>query len=425
MKRSFSEIAEVQIIPNEIIVEILLETFSYRIRTREQWHNLHSLFTKLIELRHWKRAPIYSRIKYICPEVMKTRHFPILKQFKFLEKISLYPLPREARSWEEILSTLPMVKNINYTKMSAAMPLILLSSVEKLSICQSSEFVNLENFTNLKKLRASLWNRNIPEFPPLTNLTYLHVKNFFINQDKDILKPLVNLRSLFLESCCGPIFLDDSLEHLTTISISDSKVDFDTFQLENLNTLKLAKSTIHLDWTRLGNLKKLGIHDITGITTENLKYLTSLTSLALIGGCTATKLDLPLDSLTELNINRSHLRPCPENYPNLKSLHLADNKAVFNYQLREMTNLTHLDLRDNPRLNSDCLQTLEKLKRLDLSARSIVTSNKLIGFTNLTNLTHITTEDRHEFFIQGLYIERHPPEYYKRRMRKLKFFLDD
>lgn len=421
MKRSLEMELE-QILPNELIVEIILESFSRRIKTHQDWHRLHQLFTNLIELRRWKKAEIYAKINYICPQVMSTRHFFVLGQFKFLEKISLYhPLEKETRSWYEILSSLPSVKNVKCGDISLETQFSMAHRLEKLSIFILNDYHELEKLTSLKRLHLSRYrNMSGRAFPPLTNLTSLRIGDCW--NCREIFKNLTNLRSLFLESWTGPIYLDDSLKNLTALSTSQCIVDIHALRLENLRILKMDRSTVYLDWERMGNLTKLGVYYVDRMTDDCLEHLTNLTSLALIGARANTKLQLVMTSLTELNIGHSFLRPCHRKFPNLKSLHLTDNKMTFNHDLKEMTNLTHLDLRENTRLSEDCLQNLYQLRRLDLSPRSLITEECL---SRLTNLRHLTTEERHAFFIPNLFIERHPLEYYRKRSEKLKFFLDD
>lgn len=423
MKRLEREPDRVARLPNEIVVEIILESFRYRIKDISQWHHLHHLFTQLIELHQWKRITIYSKLQYVCQEVMRWKLDSLPGKFHQIEKIELRYTPAciEREAWEKVLLNVPNLKNLKFSCQSDWWDVRGLTNLEKLVCPGMISNRELMNLTRLKKLRIDQMNNLTKEgFSYLTNLTNLSLL-YPVDDGSEILDNLKGLRSftLFYDAT---MFVIPLLENLTELSLSQTVVNLNRIKLENLTILRIRSSRVDMDCERLTNLKKLALRDMSNFGIGSFTILTGLISLALVGKCDLLKFPVKFPNLTELNLNNSFIPFYRERYPQLKSLHLVDNKTTFNYHLSKMPQLTHLNLRDSTRINGDCFTSLVGLKRLDISQNTRIDREAI---SHLTNLELLTTDDNHEFYVEGLCTERWPSGRYEERLLRMKFFLDD
>lgn len=425
MKRVQMEQEIIQRLPNEIIVDIILQSFRFRIKTSDEWQRLHLIFSNLIQLGQKKKIGIYSRIVYVCPSVMCRFSYSMKTQFHQIEKIAaLNVLDPHGHEWDTTFSILTNLRNLKFPHGSVSFSIDNLTNLEKLVCPFSVTDEAIKKLTKLKKLGINQSNYLTKDgFSYLTNLTNLSI-NYFVGNQNAILDNLKNLTKLTLNCSLGlPVFKIQGLENLRELSISKTTVlAVEPSRLVSLSTLKLVNCQIDFSIHGLTNLKRLVLSRILDIEECYLKGLTNLTSLALVGKSKIRRVPLELTNLTELNLSDSFIQFSPACHPKLLSLHLVDHKSIFNHNLKEMTNLTHLNLRDNARLGGDGLADLFSLKRLDISPRVRISEDDL---SHLTNLILLTTDDNHEFFIEGLPTERWPFGYYTKREEKLKFFLND
>ena len=418
-----SEPDRVARLPNEIIVEIILHSFRYRIKDIPQWHRLHTLFTDLIELRQWKRVAIYSKLLYVCHGAMSCLVDSGIEKLRQIEKIQFSHtyLGFGKERWDEVLHSTPNLRNLKFPHRSDWWNVEKLTNLEKLVCPDMISDRELRNLTKLRKLGINQLNQLTKDgFSYLTNLTKLSLL-YPVDDASEILDNLKGLRSFTLGYTTTSLVIP-VLENLTELSLSQTAIELGQLKLENLATLRISNSRVDIDCLRLTNLKKLALHEMHSFGSDSLTKLTGLVSLALVGKNAFTKLPMELPNLTELNLNDSFIPFSHKLCPQLKSLHLVDNKTTFNHHLHEMTQLTHLNLRDNTRINADCFTSLGNLKRLDISRSTRIDCEAL---SHLTNLTLLTTDDNHKFFVEGLLIERWSGGYYQKRLQRMKFFLDD
>ena len=97
---------------NEIITEIILHSFRYRVKSVDEWEKLHDIFAHLLQLGETKRN-IYSKICYVCPEIMCWRQELVVTKFPNIEKVVIENVAHHQKfSWGDVLPNFPNLRNL-------------------------------------------------------------------------------------------------------------------------------------------------------------------------------------------------------------------------------------------------------------------------------------------------------------------------
>ena len=254
-----------------------------------------------------------------------------------------------------------------------------------------SDITNLRGIEFAINLRdLVLWENNISDLSPLSNLTNLTDLDLEFNRISDLspLSSLTNLIGLFIGfngiSDLSPL---SSLTNLTRLFIGFNDIsDLSPLSsLTNLRDLFILDNTIS-DISSLSSLTNLRVLDISDNTISDISPLSSLTNLEDLGINNNTLSDLsplsslinledlslsentisdlsPLSSLIRLGSLRLWRNNISDIFPlasliNLTYLNLGNNNISDIFPLRALTNLTHLHLHSN---NISDIETLELL----------------------------------------------------------------
>ena len=146
----------------------------------------------------------------------------------------------------------------------------------------------------------------------------------------------------------------------------------------------------------------------------DIRYHTQLTSLNFSRHDGSTKnffsqqnylLNL-LTNLTKLNLRNNPHVPTDELMllTQLRKLSLQENNNIDKRSIRELTNLTHLDISDTTQFTDVDIEPLTRLTQLAICNNPKITTD---GMRALPNLTHIVTSNIYHFqeFSYGTYID--------------------
>lgn len=297
-------------------------------------------------------------------------------------------------------------------------------SIKSLSLIECSEIrdtglLSLSRLTRLKALELNTIQGSDQGFQGLTRLKNFRIvlmDGFIGNSDSlgnmPLLESLVVMRCpkfegnglrykspLKLFIAADTLISDSTLSsqiHLETLDISNTSITDERLgELTNLKRLSMRLST-HITDKSLSTLTRLEFLDISGsrlITRKSLSQLTNLTELYLIQTIMLpTKNDrpLPLHKLrvliagsTSAIANRDMIQ-----FSNLTNLSLADNSFISgSVYLRNLTNLTKLDLKYNLVIENDDISKFTKLEEIDLTGNRMITSDALRGMSFLKKIT--------------------------------------
>lgn len=404
MKRFPSEHNQEQKLPTELIIEIILHRFRFRINSVPDWDRLHDIFIGLPQLRV-TRSVIFSRFTYVCPDIIAWRSRLVSTKFTNINTVVVESPSREQNYlwWDNLLGSLTNLTNLQFT------------NYEKIDINKYTNLVklkapiefNVETLKKLTKLRKLTINKPnllyadaLQFVPELTKLTLDFSQNF-------CLRKLQSLHTLKInQSYPNATQVIPFLENLTSLSLHQLNPVLDCANFSRLTTLELADSTLDVCLGELTNLTRLCISDQTGGATLDLSWMSNLTNLkslalALIGDC--KPIPKELTNLTALNLDHSNILFSPQEFTNLTYISLVGNFSVRNSQFNEMTQLRHLNVRDNLVVTDENLSFLTNLTRLDISSKVKL---NVYSLRKLQSLRHLTTNKGHDIFLENVYIEK-------------------
>jgi hypothetical protein len=297
------------------------------------------------------------------------------------------------KSWLTIIHELVRLNFAKYKPSNWVLSIC--DHVEELSLNETSSIVNttLARLTNLKALNLSKCNNKItPDgFKGLTNLTSFSLKfgwfpGFTISIEdylKEGVNKLTNLSSLVFGSLGFTEPLMPDLVNLSTLTITSRSLILCYSNLPNFNNL--LSLTIDRDsWVQANDISCL--RNLTSLFLDNaesgldgLEKLKNLSTLSL-SKCTPVsgKHIKTLISLTSLSINQ-------ENKGESKRCKKS-NLDIGNLGVKDLTNLTFLDLGYNNQISNQGVTKLIHLKSL-LNGGSSIKKNELKFLTNLTKLS--------------------------------------
>lgn len=316
-------------------------------------------------------------------------------------------LPKDLHEFKNLKSLSVYYQN----DLTDLQPISKLLKLEKLSLTSCANLIDLKGVFTLKNLRSLdisdcgslILPRKIKKLKQLERLTLSGIKN---PKNIRVLKQLKKLKSLNL----GIYDLNtipkaiSNIESLQKINVTGSNItNYESFKyLSQIDTLLYNRSnfdTIPETFRYLSNLKYLDLYNSKNLTSlSNLKYTKQLEFLNL-SSCNLVEIPIAfkelkrlkhldissnlklghqdalihikgLDALESLNVmhtNTSYIKPEILALKNIKILKIGGNLQDFS-DLKQLTNLTHLELQENSYtghyIPNEILQ-LSKLKSLN------------------------------------------------------------
>ena len=248
----------------------------------------------------------------------------------------------------------------------------------------------LKRFTNLKLLFLSgIFSNKYCDDNTLAGLTNLTKLNLFGNSNitTDGVKPLTNLTSLKM-SCTNAI----ETTCLVNMSKCLTKLNISFCSNRNITNDSISKLTnlTHLDIRGLLTLTDEAIVSLTGLRTLKLLNNPKITDDGIIGLTNLTRLCIMSGTV---NIIGS----CIENMTGLLSLSNAGTAG--GHYMRNLTNLTHLNIFHRNDITNDHISHLTKLVELDISYNKNIDHR---GIENMLNLKLLDYRGNNHISIESL-----------------------
>lgn len=243
---------------------------------------------------------------------------------------------------------------------------------------KEGQYFSLCVFSHLQSLKVSTdWSINCEYLSQCHNLKHLTLYG-----DRENVPTLTNLVSLKIHS---KIFTNTQLSKMTNLQslsllYTDIFTDDSLFSLVKLTSLNAGNNQFtSKSISRLHKLKELKLHGNSSISNNDLKGLIQLKTLHLIHDYKNIADDgiRQLTNLTELDLsfNDTITNKGICHLTHLKKLSLRRTAHVNDKGIAKLTNLTHLDLRGNQRITVDVLKYLTKLKHLDVRENKTMSVN--------------------------------------------------
>lgn len=367
-----------QDLPSEILAQIILMIFDFRILSVSEWSKLGKIRKEFEEVKKLKDVidtQVIPGFRFVSPDVLERLPFQGIGVFLGLTHLE-FPLDKIG-NWTPILTRMRNLTSIDmriYYYQESTIDLTQLTQIKKLVVFPSAknEFIqNLTHITNLSLFR----NRKIM-MDVVTQLTQLTALDLSGRNDKlrDIsLQSLSNLTKLSLEN---NLHINNAdivlLTGLTKLNIRNSNIGKEALSLlTNLTSLNVGSAEMVNDETleRMTQLKSLHFHGATKIKDNTIKQLTNLTKLSLVGYEKRFSFATPSGYRTSPDINEALLF-----LTDLTSLDITDNYRVEDYHLNNLTKLHFLNIRfDGSRITNHALQRMTNLRILDIVENEKVT----------------------------------------------------
>lgn len=278
--------------------------------------------------------------------------------------------------------------------------------------------MTLKDMTELKNLDIGnlpyIDNNGLQLLSNLTNLTNLNLYGNRQITDINFVRFLTNLESLGLEKTevidISPLYFLTKLKSLV-LNTFGNKTDLSPiYNLTNLETINFGHTNLREYapdiFNNLTKLRKLEIGEV-GIDLKQIEYLTNLEDLDLFNSVYDDNINYlkNLTNLTKLDLSSNHFTNLDTltNLTNLKIFDVPETKVDINLIL-SLTNLENLRLSVDTISVSDfkMLSSLTKLKELTIALRDIIDDDllylknfptlEILDLSQTNNITYIGIE---------------------------------
>lgn len=286
---------------------------------------------------------------------------------------------------EEMLLMLP-----NLTKLSLNCCDVkcfnLLTILRDLSICGTSNIINISNLRNLTSLNLAWYtvgnthDQAINGLSTLTSLRKLNISNNNLITD-NIFSHFTNITSLNLASNDTITNISGTVSpyKLRKLGLSCNKNIRDISLYTNLTSLDLSQNKYITSLGSLTNLTKLNLTNNKVI--KNISHLTNIHILDLYANYVISINEICDMDIYELNLSHNDMiRYIP--FTNLTSLDLSYNSVIRNTHIVNLS-LNKLILESNTRITLNGIKHMTNLTYLSLDMNEVITD---IPFTKLRTL---------------------------------------